>query len=78
LPTFSPTTIHPQGHVFSPTTSLPNGTINCDFQKGFSKEFLNSLKELMFVVNRGVVLSFPIVDLDQIDDGCEKNVLVGP
>jgi len=40
-------------------------------------KFLNSLKELMFVVNRGVVLSFPIVDLDQIDDGCEKNMSVG-
>jgi hypothetical protein len=40
-------------------------------------EFLNSLKELMFVVNRGVMLSFPIVDLDKIDDGCEKNMSVG-
>jgi hypothetical protein len=41
-------------------------------------EFFNSLKELMFMVNRGVMLSFLIIDLDQIDDGCEEIMLITP
>ncbi len=41
-------------------------------------EFFNSLKELMFMVNRGVMLSFLIIDLDQIDDGCDEIMLIAP
>ncbi len=35
-------------------------------------EFSNSLKELMFVINRDLGLSFPIIHLHRIDDGCKK------
>jgi hypothetical protein len=41
-------------------------------------EILNSLKELMFVINRGLRLSFFVGDLNQIDNGHEKKLSLGP